>query len=112
MSDEQNLYFQQPNGEIRKITVNVEEKPAENQGPFVDSQGMTPVEQMQKAQAMIRGYTEYVIQSFQNFAAAEVEEITLKFGMSLGGEMGIPYITSGKANSNVEISVKCKFPKA
>ncbi|MFE1747448.1 CU044_2847 family protein [Coleofasciculus sp. H7-2] len=64
---------------------------------------------MQQARQMIRGYAMYAISAFKDFGAAEIEEVTLKFGMKLGGSAGIPYITEGKAESNLEIEVKCKF---
>ncbi len=65
---------------------------------------------MQQARKMIRGYTAYALSAFKDFRAAEVEEVKLKFGMKLGGKAGIPYITEGTAESNLEIEVKCKFP--
>lgn len=65
---------------------------------------------MQKVQGMIRSYTAYVLTSFKNFSVAEIDEISLKFGMNLGGGVGLPYIVQGNADSNVEIQIKCKFP--
>jgi hypothetical protein len=35
-----------------------------------------------------------------------VEKVTLEFGITLGGEMGIPYITSGKAEGSVTVTVE------
>lgn len=68
------------------------------------------VVKMKEARQMIRGYTAYVLSAFKDFTVAEVEEVTLKFGMKVGGKAGIPYITEGTAESNLEIEVKCKFP--
>ncbi|MBD1807731.1 hypothetical protein H6F98_20095 [Microcoleus sp. FACHB-SPT15] len=65
---------------------------------------------MQQARHMIRGYTKYALNAFKDFGAAEIEEVTLKFGLKLGGKAGIPYITEGTAESNLEIQVKCKLP--
>ncbi len=48
----------------------------------------------------------------KNLAGAEVEEINLKFGMKIGGKAGLPIFTEGTAESNFEVSVKCKFPSA
>ncbi|MEH2408608.1 CU044_2847 family protein [Nostoc sp.] len=59
----------------------------------------------------IRAYTKYAIGAFKNLGTAEVEEITLKFGLKIGGKTGIPYLTEGSAESNFEIEVKCKFPE-
>jgi hypothetical protein len=65
---------------------------------------------MQQAQKMIRDYTMYALGAFKDFNTAEIEEVTLKFGIKMGGKAGIPYITEGSAESNLEIEVKCKFP--
>lgn len=65
---------------------------------------------MKEARQTIRGYAAYVLSAFKDFKVAEVEEVTLKFGMKIGGKAGIPYITEGTAESNLEIEVKCKFP--
>lgn len=59
---------------------------------------------------IIRGYTKYAIGAFKNLAGTEIEEITLKFGMNIGGKTGIPILTEGSAEANFEIEVKCKFP--
>jgi len=33
------------------------------------------------------------------------------FGIEIGGEAGIPYITKGTATSNLKVTVECSFPK-
>jgi Trypsin-co-occurring domain 1 len=67
---------------------------------------------MQQARQMIRGYVTYALSAFEDFEGANIEEVNLKFGLKIGGKAGIPYITEGSAESNLEISVKCTFPKA
>jgi len=67
---------------------------------------------MQQARQMIRAYAIYALSAFKDFGMAEVEEVTLKFGVKMGGKAGIPYITEGSAESNLEIEVKCKFPSS
>lgn len=64
---------------------------------------------MQQAQNMIRGYTLYALNAFKNLGDANVEEISLKFGLKIGGKTGIPYITEGSADCNLEVSVKCSL---
>jgi hypothetical protein len=59
----------------------------------------------------IRAYTKYAIGAFKNLGVAEVEEVTLKFGLKIGGKTGIPFVTEGSAETNFEIEVKCKFPE-
>lgn len=44
-------------------------------------------------------------------AIAEVSEVTLKFGVNISSEAGIPYIANAKGGCNMEITVKCEFPK-
>ena len=44
-------------------------------------------------------------------AIAEVSEVTLKFGVNISSEAGIPYIANAKGVCNMEITVKCEFPK-
>jgi hypothetical protein len=68
------------------------------------------IAKMQQARQMIRAYTAYALSAFKDFGAAEIEEVTLKFGLKLGGKAGIPYITEGSTESNLEIQVKCKYP--
>jgi NTP-dependent ternary system trypsin peptidase co-occuring protein len=68
------------------------------------------IARMQQARQMIRVYTLYALSAFKDFNTAEIEEVTLKFGIKMGGKAGIPYITEGSAESNLEIQVKCKFP--
>jgi hypothetical protein len=65
---------------------------------------------LEKARKVIRGYTLYVLGAFKNFGAAEIQEVNIKFGFKFSGTAGIPYITQGSAENNMEIEVKCKFP--
>jgi len=65
---------------------------------------------MDQARNMIRGYTLYAISAFRNFAEAEIEEVSLKFGLKFTTTAGIPFIAESSSDCNLEISVKCKFP--
>ena len=58
----------------------------------------------------VRAYTTHLLNSFKNLAIAEVSEVTLEFGVNVGGMTGIPYIATGNTNCNVKITVKCVFP--
>ncbi len=109
-----NLSFQS-DGDIHQFDIDLEAtKVVQEEDDGIDEMNIADISvQLDRARAMIRDYTEYAIGAFKDFAAAEVEEVTLKFGLKLGGKMGIPYITEGSAESNLEISVKCKFsPKS
>ncbi|MBD2016701.1 hypothetical protein H6F96_22390 [Microcoleus sp. FACHB-53] len=59
----------------------------------------------------IRAYTTYTLNAFKNVAIAEVSEVTLKFGVNISSEAGVPYIANAKGACNMEITVKCEFPK-
>jgi len=58
----------------------------------------------------IRSYTSSILKAVKDVASAEVNEVTLKFGVNVSGVTGVPYIASGSAGCNVEITVKCVFP--
>ncbi|GAB4343607.1 MAG: hypothetical protein OHK0047_36210 [Leptolyngbyaceae cyanobacterium] len=73
---------------------------------------VNPAQSMQMVQDTIRTYTCYCMKAFKNFAAADVDEVTLEFGINLSADAGIPYIASGKAQSNLKITVKCKYPNS
>jgi hypothetical protein len=70
-----------------------------------------PLESMQLVQNTIRMYSLYCLSAFKNFNAANLDEVTLEFGINLSADAGIPYIASGKAQSNLKITVKCSYPK-
>jgi hypothetical protein len=60
-------------------------------------------------QNTIRAYTTYVLNSFKDLAVANIDKVTLTFGIEIGGEAGIPYITKGTAKSNLNITVECSL---
>ena len=68
------------------------------------------IPQLKNIHGTIRAYTWYVIGAFKNLSGVQVEEMTLKFGMKIGGKAGLPIFTEGTAESNFEVCVKCKFP--
>jgi hypothetical protein len=77
------------------------------------AKGTKPEQILQNFQVIentIRIYTTYTLNSFRNLAIANVNEVTLQFGVEIGAEGGIPYITKGTAKSNLNITVKCTFP--
>ncbi|NEQ64459.1 MAG: hypothetical protein F6K21_02955 [Symploca sp. SIO2D2] len=58
----------------------------------------------------IKAYTHYTLNAFRQVANANINKVTLEFGMKVGGKAGIPYITEGTAESNLKITVECSFP--
>jgi hypothetical protein len=57
----------------------------------------------------IRTYTNYTMNAFKDMATANVEKVILEFGLKVGGEAGVPYVTKGTAESNLKITVQCSF---
>ena len=55
---------------------------------------------------LIRAMSDTAAKAVQDSAFGNVEKITLEFGITLGGEVGIPYITSGKAEGAVNVTVE------
>lgn len=115
MSEVKQFQFEE-NGEIFEIFIETKSSP-EIPIRFADDDdpgGMGVVNdistKMQRAQSMIRGYTLYALNAFKNLGDANVEEVSLKFGLKIGGKTGIPYITEGSADCNLEVAVKCSFP--
>jgi hypothetical protein len=69
------------------------------------------INQLANLQDTIKTFTHYTLTSFQQVANANIDKVTLEFGINVGGEAGIPYITKGSVGSNIKISVECSFPK-
>jgi hypothetical protein len=69
------------------------------------------VKEFNNIQKTIRDYTTYTLKAFQDAAHANVDKVTLEFGIKIGGEAGIPYITKGTAESNLKVTVECSFPE-
>ena len=59
----------------------------------------------------IRTYTTHTLSAFKDMAHGNVDKVTLQFGIRVGGEAGIPYVTKGTAESNLSITVECSFDK-
>ncbi|WP_445631977.1 CU044_2847 family protein [Nostoc sp. DSM 114167] len=114
MSEVQQLFFQ-ADGEIEQIEINVtaietsSEIEEDDDGIEYKDVRTDAIARMQQARQMIRSYTIYALSAFKDFNTAEIEEVKLTFGIKLGGKAGIPYITEGSAESNLQIEVKCKF---
>lgn len=65
----------------------------------------------QAIEGTIRAYTNSTLSAFKDMAHANVDRVTLQFGIRVGGEAGVPYITKGTAESNLSITVECSFDK-
>ena len=70
----------------------------------------TAIQKFKSIEGTIRAYTSHTLNAFKEVAAANVDKVTLEFGVKVGGEAGIPYVTKGTAESNLKITVECSFP--
>jgi hypothetical protein len=64
---------------------------------------------MDTLEATLRHFTRRALAPFKEIAEANVDKVTLEFGVTLGGEMGIPFITKGSAESALKVTVECSF---
>ncbi|MGI8500613.1 MAG: CU044_2847 family protein [Hassallia sp.] len=69
------------------------------------------VQNFQVIQHTIRAYTVYSLNAFKQIPIENINKVTLEFGIEIGGEAGVPYVTKGTAKSNLKITVECSFPK-
>jgi len=109
MSEVQQLVVKDENGEEFTIYIASKEplnEPDEEEG----FRNNLPTVDLKKVHNTIRGYATYAIGAFRDLSAVEVEKLTLKFSIKIGGKAGIPMLTEGSAESNFEIQVECKFP--
>ncbi len=49
------------------------------------------------------------INAFKKIPVANIDKVTLEFGIKVGVEAGVPYISKGTAESNLKITVECSF---
>lgn len=68
-------------------------------------------EAIQDLAGTVKALATSIPDAFKDAAGANVEKITLTFGVKLGGEAGIPFVTKGSMEGNIEIEVECTFPK-
>lgn len=94
------------------------EVPAEDEEEGLDDKGISPeklrkqlIQHAQIIEGTIRAYTIIGLNAFKKRAIPNVDKVTLEFGIELGGEAGIPYVTKGTAKSNLKVTVECSLPK-
>lgn len=71
--------------------------------------------QFHSIERTIQSYTQHTLNAFKQTSTAQlanIDKVKLEFGIQLSGEMGIPYITKGAAESNIKVTVECSFPQA
>jgi Trypsin-co-occurring domain 1 len=96
----------------------ITEEPVEEEEEALTDKGISPEElrkqmlqNFQVVQHTIRAYTAYSLNAFKQIPIDNINKVTLEFGIEIGGEAGVPYVTKGTAKSNLKITVECSFPK-
>jgi hypothetical protein len=59
----------------------------------------------------ILSYTNVALNALKNVSSANVNKVTLEFGIKVGGKIGVPFVTEGTAESNLKVTVECSFPE-
>ncbi|NEQ32927.1 MAG: hypothetical protein F6K04_18325 [Leptolyngbya sp. SIO4C5] len=70
------------------------------------------IQSFQAIEGTIKAYTHHTLSAFKQIAGANVDKVTLEFGIEVGGEVGVPYVTKGTADCNLKITVECSLPKS
>ncbi|WP_414587010.1 CU044_2847 family protein [Scytonema sp. PCC 10023] len=86
-----------------------EEEALTDKGWDADAARKQVAQNFQAIEGTIRAYTIYSLNAFKKIAITNLNKVTLEFGIKIGGEAGIPYVTKGTAESNLKITVECTF---
>lgn len=70
----------------------------------------TVVQNFEVLEKTLSSFTHYALNAFKQVAGANVDKVTLEFGVTIGGEAGIPYVTKGSAEGNLKVKIECSFP--
>jgi Trypsin-co-occurring domain 1 len=76
-----------------------------------ESYGPNTTVRLQQIHDTIRDYTRYALGAFRHLSDVEVKEVTLKFGILIKGECGLPILAKASTEGSFNIEVKCEFPK-
>jgi hypothetical protein len=92
-----------------QIATEEEEEALDGKGWNPDAVKQQMAQNFQAMQGTIRAYTTQTLKAFKDIEVGNISKVTLEFGLKIGGEAGIPYITKGTGESNLKITVECSF---
>ncbi len=111
LNDQTIIYIEASEG-VEVVPVTQEDLSDEDLEEYDFSRSQQKVVQSFEAiKGTIATYTNYALESFREVATANVDKVTLEFGIKVGGQVGVPYVTKGTAESNLKITVECSFPE-
>jgi hypothetical protein len=114
--DDNTIIYIEASEEVN-VPLIITEEPAEEEEEALTDKGISEelrkqmVQNFQVVQHTIRAYTVYSLNAFKQIPIHNINKVTLEFGIEVGGEAGVPYVTKGTAKSNLKITVECSFPK-
>lgn len=79
-------------------------------GGFPTSPATQMAHSFKAIESTIKTYTQYTLNAFRDAALAEVQKVSLEFGVNVSGVGGVPYIASGTVGCNIKVTVECVFP--
>jgi hypothetical protein len=101
------------NEEITAPVIPIDEESTEEEKPLnardLQQNAQQAIQHFTNLQDTIKAFAVYTLNSFKEIADANVDKVTLEFGVNIGGEAGIPYITKASVGSNLKITVECSF---
>jgi hypothetical protein len=56
----------------------------------------------------LRGFTDQAVRALQD-VDADVERVRLQFGVSLGGDAGVPFVTKGSEGGALSVTIDCNL---
>lgn len=80
-------------------------------GGFSSSPEVQIAQSFKAIESTIKTYTKFTLNAFKDAALADVEKVTLEFGVNVSGSGGVPYIAAGTVACNIKVTVECAFPK-
>lgn len=97
--------------EVPPVIAEPEEQTRSGQKGWMDTPSEQIAQSFKAIETTIKTYTNHTLNAFRDVALADVEKVTLEFGVNLSGEGGIPYIATGTMGCNIKITVECAFPE-
>lgn len=94
-----------PTGELTRDELDLGDKGA------IEDATRKAMQSFAAMETTIKTYTRRTLSAFRDLAVAEVDKVQLEFGINLGGEAGVPYVTKGTAECSLKITVECSFAK-
>lgn len=108
--DDGTVIYIEATGNVDKVPADTSSSPGETTRTAKGASEQV-ARSFQAMQGTIRAYTSYTLNAFRQMAGANVDKVTLEFGVKVAGEAGVPYVTKGTADANLKITVECSFPK-